>query len=273
MTSREARSYNGRVTPRTRPRRLAIVGAALGFSLVGSFAGMSGVAGGASTEVRNAVSAYLAHVAATRVADIVIDRTVTVYNPQHAYTRTHFEQHIVLKPPARVRVEQITDDKREVRVTVGDRAWVKLPDGSIQETTASADEHRLMQLLLPLGRSPDDLLREWRALGVRDDVAHATRVRQRRALVIGARPADTRMPAVWLDEELGVLRVVRRDRSVKGGLVDETFSEHRPLVGALSFPYRQERFVEDKLQILITVRSVSVNTNPPASLFDPASLR
>jgi hypothetical protein len=32
-------------------------------------------------------------------------------------------------------------------------------------------------------------------------------------------------------------------------------------------------FVDRKLVMLITVRSVSVNTDPPASLFDPASLR
>ena len=247
--------------------------AALGVSLVSGVPGISGVAGGASSEVRNAVSAYLTHVAATRVADIVIDRTVTIYAPQHAYLHTKFDQHIVLKPPRRVRVEQIADGKAETRVTVGDRAWVKLPDGSIQETTTSEDEHRLMQLLLPLGRTPDDLLREWRAFGVSDNVSHVTRVRQRRAIVIGARVDDTTSPAVWLDAELGVLRLVRSDRSVKGMLVDETFSEHRPLAGALFFPFRQERFVDRKLQILITVRSVSVNTDPPAHLFDPASLR
>jgi hypothetical protein len=238
-----------------------------------SVTGFVGLAGAVSTEVRNAVSAYLAHVATTRVGDIVVDRTVTVYDQQHPYVRTKLEQHIVLKPPRRQRVEQVADGGREVRITVGDRAWVKRRDGTTEETAASDDEHRLLQLLLPLGRAPDDLLRDWRALGVRDDVSHATRIGQRRVLVIGARVDERSSPAVWLDEDLGVLRLVRRDRKVKGALVDETFSEHRPLVGALSFPYRQEMFVDRKLVMLITVRSVSVNTDPPASLFDPASLR
>jgi len=238
-----------------------------------SLSAFAGVAGAVSTEVRNAVSAYLAHVGTTRVGDLVIDRTVTVYDQLHPYVRTKLEQHIVLKPPRRLRVEQVADGEREIRLTVGDRAWVRRRDGSTQETTASDDEHRLMQLLLPVGRAPDDLLREWRAFGVRDDISHPTRVGQRRVLVIGARVDERASPAVWLDEDLGVLRLVRRDRNAKGALVDETFSEHRPLVGALSFPYRQEMFVDRKLVMLITVRSVSVNTDPPANLFDPASLR
>jgi hypothetical protein len=274
LTSRAPRSYNGRVTPRTRGQRFTVMAAALATSLVSGVAIITGVAGGASTEVRTAVSAYLAHVAATHIADMIIDRTVTIYDPQRPYVRTKLEQRIVLKPPRRQRVEQVADGDREIRLTVGDRAWVRRRDGATEETAASSDEHRLMQLLLPFGRATDDLLREWRAFGVRDDVSHATRVAQRRALVIGARADDRNSPAVWLDEDLGVLRLVRRERVPNGvRLVDESFSEHRPLVGALSFPYRQEMFVDGKLVMLIVVRAVFVNTDPPAHLFDPASLR
>ena len=48
---------------------------------------------------------------------------------------------------------------------------------------------------------------------------------------------------------------------------------HRPLVGTLYFPYRQEVFVDAKLLVLFTVRSVAINTNPADALFDPASLK
>jgi hypothetical protein len=55
--------------------------------------------------------------------------------------------------------------------------------------------------------------------------------------------------------------------------VDLAFSEHRPLAGAFSFPYRQEAFVDGKLLVLIQVRSIVVNTRLSDSLFDPATLR
>ena len=82
------------------------------------------------------------------------------------------------------------------------------------------------------------------------------------------------MPAVWLDPDYGVVRIVTRERLPNGSrLVDLTLSEHRPLVGKLYFPYRQEVFVDAKLLVLFTVRSVAINTNPADALFDPASLR
>jgi hypothetical protein len=70
------------------------------------------------------------------------------------------------------------------------------------------------------------------------------------------------------------VRVVRRQRLPRGeGLVDLSFSEHRPLAGAFAFPYRQEAFVDGKLVLLVVVRAVAINTNPPDALFDPESLR
>jgi hypothetical protein len=56
-------------------------------------------------------------------------------------------------------------------------------------------------------------------------------------------------------------------------LLDLTLSEHRPLIGGLHFPYRQEVFAGGTLLILFTVRSVAINTNPADGLFEPASLR
>src|SRR5439155_849182 len=92
--------------------------------------------------------------------------------------------------------------------------------------------------------------------------------------VIGARPGDRDVPAVWLDADYGIVRIVTRERLPNGArLLDLTFSEHRPLVGGLYFPYRQEVFVDGRLLVLFTVRSVAINTNPADALFDPASLR
>jgi hypothetical protein len=50
------------------------------------------------------------------------------------------------------------------------------------------------------------------------------------------------------------------------------FSDQRPLVGALFFPYRQEMFRAGRLLLRVIVRSVAVNTSPPDRLFDPAAL-
>ena len=71
-----------------------------------------------------------------------------------------------------------------------------------------------------------------------------------------------------------MVRIVTRERLPNGvKLVDLTLSEHRPLVGRLFFPYRQEVFVDGKLLMLFTVRSVGINTNPADALFEPATLR
>jgi hypothetical protein len=70
------------------------------------------------------------------------------------------------------------------------------------------------------------------------------------------------------------VRIVTRERLPNGArLLDLTLSEHRPLLGKLYFPYRQEVFVDGKLLVLFTVRSVAINTNPADALFDPANLK
>src|SRR5207249_2459658 len=80
--------------------------------------------------------------------------------------------------------------------------------------------------------------------------------------------------ATWLDAEYGVIRIVTRERLPNGPkLVDLALSEHRPLIGVYFFPRRQEAFIDGKLIVLITVRSIQVNTNPPDALFDPEALR
>ena len=132
----------------------------------------------------------------------------------------------------------------------------------------------LPTVLVPVKRRAEELLAEWRARGVRTDVSHVTRVNTRPVTVIGARPGDRDVPAVWLDPDYGVVRLITREQLPNGTkLVDLTLSEHRPLAGPLYFPYRQELFVDGKLLMLFSVRSIAINTNPADALFEPARLR
>src|SRR5262249_54953199 len=112
------------------------------------------------------------------------------------------------------------------------------------------------------------------ARGVRTDLSHATRMGPRPVTVIGARPGDRDIPAVWLDPDYGVVRLVTRERLPNGAkLVDLTLSEHRPLAGRLYFPYRQAMFVDGTPLMRVTAPSTATNPNPAASLFEPASLK
>src|SRR5207302_774161 len=152
-----------------------------------------------------------------------------------------------------------------VRLIVGDRVFVRQSVGKVYEAPALPAESDRTRLLVPVRRSAADLLAEWRALGVRDDVSHVVRVRDRPITVIGARPGDRNVPAVWLDAQYGVIRFVtfvpRETLPTGPTTLDLAFSEHRPLPGGFFFPYRQELFVGGKLLMLFTVRSVAVNTN------------
>jgi hypothetical protein len=104
-------------------------------------------------------------------------------------------------------------------------------------------------------------------------VSHEVRVRQRPVTIIGAKAGDRASPAVWLDDEYGVIRVIARALSTGPGLVDLTCSEHRPVAGGIYFPYRQELFADGKLLLRLIVHSVAVNSNLPDALFDPDALR
>jgi len=224
-------------------------------------------------DARTAVDAFLGRLGDVNVADLVIDQTLTLFDPGGRHPQSSGEQRVYVKLPRRQRVEQTIDGQKEVRLTVGDRVWVRAPSGTTIEAPP-AGTRDATQLLVPLRRTGADLLAEWKVLGVRDDVSHVVRMRDRRITVIGARAGERDVPMVWLDPEYGVIRVVTREKLPTGpALVDQTFSEHRALVGGFLFPYRREAFVDGKLLLRITVRSVRPNTNLPDSLFDPDALR
>jgi hypothetical protein len=230
--------------------------------------------GASASDARRAVEAFVARLASTAVNDMAIEQTFTLYDPDGRQAQSTGEQRVWVKIPRRQRVEQVVEGRREVRLAVGDRVWLRRADGRVQEAPPGDRERDRTYLIVPFRRTADDLLGEWRALGVRDDVSHVARVNHRPITVIGASAGERATPSVWLDAEHGVVRLVRRERLPRGeALVDVAFSEHRPLGHGVSFPYRQEAFVDGKLLLLVVVRSVTLNAQPPDDLFDPDALR
>jgi hypothetical protein len=225
-------------------------------------------------DARAAVEAFVARFSDVQIRDLVIDQSLTLYHPDGQRRVSGGEQRMLFKLPQRQRVEQTVEGQREVQLTVGDRVWVRRADGKVSQTAVTEPSRALTHVLVPVKRRAADLLADWRSRGIRDDVSHVARLNGRQVTVIGANPGDRDVPAVWLDPDYGVVRIVTRERLPNGArLLDLTLSEHRPLVGKLYFPYRQEVFVDAKLLVLFTVRSVAINTNPADALFDPASLR
>ena len=235
----------------------------------------------AAQDARAAVEAFVARVWDVQISDLVIDQSLTLYHPDGQRRVSGGEQRMLFKLPQRQRVEQTVEGQREIQLTVGDRVWVRRADGRVSQASATEQARALTHVLVPVKRRAADLLAEWRSRGIRDDVSHAASAGGRPVVVIGAHPGDRDVPAVWLDPDYGVVRIVTRERLPNTPerppnstrLLDLTLSEHRPLVGKLYFPYRQELFVDGRLLVLFTVRAVAINTNPADALFDPASLR
>lgn len=225
-----------------------------------------------AADARHAVEEFVNRLTGAQINDLTIHQTVTLYHPDGRFPQSRGEDTITIKLPGRQRLDQMLEGRREVRLTVGERTWIRRSDGTVVEAATERDRTRLV---MPAARSATELLGEWRALGIREDVTSSARLRGRAVTVIGAEGGDRTSPAVWLDPEYGVVRLVAKERLPGGAasLVDLTFSEHRPLQAGFYFPHRQEAFADGRLLLLITVRSVTVNTNPPDSLFDPATLR
>lgn len=234
-----------------------------------------GVVGGVvAADSRAAVDAFLGRLGTVNVTSLVVDQTLTLYDPGGRQAKSSGEQRLYLKLPRRQRVEQTVDGQREIRLSVDNRFWVRRADGRTYEAPPQDQRRDRTHLLVPLRRSGADLLAEWSAHGVRGDVSYETQVGGRAVTVIGAKPGERSVPQVWLDAERGVVRFVTREKLPAGeSVVDLTFSEHRPLAGGFVFPYRQEAFVDGKLVVLVVVRSAAVNTNPDDALFDPDVLK
>jgi len=115
-------------------------------------------------DARTAVDAFLGRLGDVNVADLVIDQTLTLFDPGGRHPQSSGEQRVYVKLPRRQRVEQTIDGQKEVRLTVGDRVWVRAPSGKTFEAPP-AGTRDATQLLVPLRRTGADLLAEWKVLG------------------------------------------------------------------------------------------------------------
>jgi hypothetical protein len=223
---------------------------------------------------RSAIEAYITRLAGTTIDDLVIEQTFTIYHPDGRHPAARGTQRLLLKVARAQRLEQTLDGEREVRLTVGDRVWVRQHDGKVFEAPAAEARRDRVPLLTVFRRNAGELLSEWRSLGVRDDITDEVRVRGRSVMIIGARASERDRPAVWLDPEYGVVRFITRERLPDGpALVDIVFSDHRLILDRFVYPYRQEMFTDGRIIVVVAVRSVVANTRLPDDLFDPDVLK
>jgi hypothetical protein len=250
-----------RITGRVRTSRVALV--------IGALAALAGVAGAA--EPRAALERFLARTAGTALRDLTLEQDLTVFNPEGRAAFATGTQRLVVRFPDQQRVEQVVEGRTEVRLTVRGRTWRRGPDGAV--TALPAERAHAIALAVPPRRSADEVLAEWRTLGIRDDRSHEARLSGRLVTVIGAHEGERDRPAAWLDPEFGIMRFVAREPADAGTVfTDISFSDHRPLLGPVFFPHRQETFRSGKLIVRLIVRSARANTAPPDSLFDPTAL-
>ena len=237
--------------------------------VIGLCAALAGVA--VAAEPRVALERFLARTGGTPLRDLTLEQDLTVFNPEGRAAFATGTQRLVVRFPDRQRVEQVVEGRTEVRLTVRGRTWRRGPDGQV--STLPTERAHTIVLAVPPQRSVDEVLTEWRSFGIRDDRSHETRVAGRAVTVIGAQAGERDRPAAWLDPEFGIIRFVAREPADTGSVfTDIAFSDHRPLVGAVFFPYRQETFRSGKLIVRLIVRTAAANTGPPDSLFDPAAL-
>ena len=227
-----------------------------------------------ATEARAAVEAFVARITGVEIRDLLIEQTITFYRPDGVHVTSRGDQRLLIKPPGRQRLEETIEGRREVKLVVGGRTWIRRTDGKTYEVPTASPDKNQSHLMVPLRHSADELLATWKALGVRNDISDTVRVAGRTITVIGARAGDRDSPAVWLDPDRGVVRFVGRETLPKGpSIIDLAFSEHRPLRGAFQFPYRQEAFVDGRLVLVISVRTIVANADLADTLFDPEALR
>jgi hypothetical protein len=222
----------------------------------------------AAEEARVAVERFVARMGEIAVMDLTVAQTLTLYHPQDPRQQVTGHQRLWIKLPARQRVETEIGGDRDVRVLNGDRLVVSRGGRAFEAPPAERARQRA-HTLFPFRRTAADLLREWAGLGIRTEVARSVRAGGRVVTLIGAAEGDRTSPAVWVDPEFGVVRIVTRETGPDGPwLLDLAFSEHRKVAGGFFYPFRQESFRAGKLFMLVLVRTVEVNTDPDDALFD-----
>jgi outer membrane lipoprotein-sorting protein len=223
-------------------------------------------------DARATVEQFVARLSEISVTDMVVTQILTLYDPKDSRQQVIGQQRLLIKLPARQRVETDMAGEREVRLLHGHRLVVER-GGKVFEAPPLERAHQRAHTLVPFRRTAADLLVEWRSLGVLTEVARTVRAGARTVTVIGAREGDRTSPAVWLDPEYGVIRFITREEGPVGvKLLDLAFSEHRKVSAGFFYPFRQEIFLDGKLLSVTSVRNVEVNTGLPDALFDPDAL-
>lgn len=227
-----------------------------------------------AADARSAVEGYLARLAGTVIENLTVEQNLTLYHPDGRHPAATGSQRLFLKLPSSQRLEKTIEGQREVRLTVGDRVWIRQPDGRTYEAPPTEGRRDRTYLLTAFQRSATDLLDDWRTMGVRDSISDQARIGGRLVTIIGARAGERDRPAVWIDPEYGVVRFTTRERLPEGPtFIDVAFSDYRPLIDRFFYPYRQEVFAGGKLLVLVTVRSIAANTRLSDELFDPGVLK
>lgn len=222
---------------------------------------------------RLAVEQFVSRLGEVSASDMVVVQSLTLYDPRDSRQQVRAEQRLSIKLPARLRLEtDLGGGEREVQLLNGDRLVIRR-GGKVFDAPPGDRLRQRAHTLFPFRRTAQDLLREWQSLGVKTDVAQTARVGGRTLTVIGALEGDRTSPAMWLDPEYGVVRIITREEGPGGPwLLDQAFSEHRKVPPGFFYPFRQERFRDGRLFMLTLVRAVDVNVGLPDSLFDADQL-
>ena len=219
-----------------------------------------------------ALERFLLKASSATVSDLLVTQEIVLTDPGGSGQKALGEQRLYLKPPVRRRIEITVEGERIVRLVNGSRLVIQR-GGKSYEASSAERLRDSRDLTLPFQRSARELLAQWQSYGVRTDLVREAEYAGRRVTVFGASRDDSSAPTVWLDPDLGVVRlIVREETPVGPKRVELSFSDFRPLIGEMSYPYRQETLLEGKPFITTTVKSIRMNSGLADDLFDPDRL-
>lgn len=230
-------------------------------------------ASGAAQEIPAVVERYAARMSGVTIGDLLVTQSLTVVNPQNPVDRVTGDQRLSVKFPARQRLETRIAGEREVRLLSGGRMVIQRGGRAFEAPPPERERQQPGGVLIPFERTAAGLLSQWRNLGIRIEVSHVTTVGGRQVTVLGAQAGDRASPAVWLDPDYGVVRLVTKDHSTgTARTLELVYLDHRKVVGEFFYPYEQQGLLDGKLVFAVRVRSVEINVGLADSIFDPDAL-
>src|SRR3990172_7929370 len=236
-----------------------------GFSLLILFHAPSRAA---AQDARTLLERFLSKVSAVSVNDLAVTQEIVIVDPSGSGQKVSGEQRLYLKPPDKRRLETQLESTRVVTLLNGSRL-VMQSEGKAREAPPGDRARDRRDLIFPFQRSAQDLLAQWQSHGIRTDLVHQGTHGGRAVTVIGATPGDQSLPSVWLDPEYGVVRLVTREETPAGlKRIELSLSHFRPMVGGISYPYKQETLLDGQPFSVVSVKSVRVNSGLSDELFD-----